>query len=146
MPRRLARTAALFAAAVLIGSGTACETFEMGAFDQPELYLDATYTPSNLPRGDYRLTNGQGETLMEVNNLAPEQEHTATFDLDKLDGTINIVATKDGQEIYSQTATHKPDTRVRLLWDIDLRRFLVIEDPESPRSPGSKTQGGGGDH
>jgi hypothetical protein len=147
MSRRLARAAALLAAAALMGSSTACETLDIGPFGLPEsqsLYLDATYTPSNLPRGDYRLTNGQGDSLMEVNSLAPEQEHTATFDLEKLDGTINIVATKDGEEIYSQTVTHKPGTRVRLIWDIDLRRFLVIEDPEPPRTRARTQDGGGG--
>jgi hypothetical protein len=143
MTSRPGKVAALLAATTLAGALTACEAFEMPMIDPPELYLEAPRTPSNLPRGDYKLTNGQGETLMEVNSLVPEQEHNATFPLDRLDGTINIVATKDGKEIYTQTVTHTSGTRVKLEWDIDSRRFLLIED-FAPKSPGSQAGGDGG--
>ncbi len=131
----------IFAALSLSATAMSCEP---PLLDPPQLLLDATYTPSNLPRGDYRLTNGQGETLMEVNSLAPEQEHNASFPLDKLDGTINIVAMKDGKEIYTQTVTHEPGKRIKLFWDIELARFLVIEDPEPPRTRSTTRDGGGG--
>jgi hypothetical protein len=134
--------AGMLAASLLFGLGAACTPVQLDV-TPPSLMLDETYIPSTLPRGDYRLTNGEGEVLMEVNRLRPEQEHTATFPLDKLDGTINIVAFKDGKEIYSQTVTHTPGKRIQLHWDIPAERFLVIEDPEPPRSRSSARDGGG---
>ena len=133
----------MLTAALLFGLGSACAPVEID-ITPPSLLIDETYIPSTLPRGDYRLTNGQGETLMEVNSLRPEQEHTATFPLDKLDGTINIVALNDGKEIYRQTVTHTPGKRIQLHWDIVAERFLVIEDPEPPRTRSTTRDGGGG--
>jgi hypothetical protein len=128
---------------LLAGLGSSCRRPVEWEIEGPSMrLLNETDIPSSLPQGDYRLTNGQGETLMEVNNLSPEQEHTASFPLDKLDGTIHIVATKSGATIYTQTLHHTPGRRVRLEWNSEDYRFDLTEDA-APHSPGARGGGGG---
>jgi len=135
---------AFLAVALLTGLGAACTKPVKLDIEGPSLrLLNETDIPSSVPRGDYRLTNGKGEMLMEVNNLSPEQEHTTSFPLDRLDGTIHIVATKGGEIIYTQTLHHTPGRRVRLNWDSEGYRFDLTEET-APRSPGAKGEGGGG--
>lgn len=137
------RVATMLSAVLLAGWTAGC--IDMPPLDPPSLQLQSDLvprTPSNLPRGDYTLTNGAGETLLEAKDVAPEQQHEARFDQDKLDGTINITVTKDGQTIYTQKLEHTPGEPVRLKWDIEFARFLLAE-PEAPRS-GSRTGGDGG--
>lgn len=118
---------------------------DLTMIDPPSLQLESEMvprTPSNLPRGDYTVTNGAGETLLEAKDVAPEQTHEARFDEGKLDGTITITVTKDGETIYTQTLEHPPGEPVRLKWDIEFARFL-LEERAVPRS-GSRAGGDGG--
>ena len=142
MTRRLAKISIFLTALGLTALTAACSAID--TIDPPRLYLDVPYMQSRLPRGDYVITNGKGEVLMEAKDLHPEQEHEARFDLDKLDGTLNIVATKDGKTIYTQTLRHTPGKRVKLEWNIEDDRFDLTEIA-APRSPGPKADGGGRD-
>jgi len=137
-----------FAAAFVLPILLAACSFDMEPIDPPSLQLQPMEprTPSSLPRGDYVLTNGQGEVLMEAKAVAPEQNHEARFDTEKLDGTINVTVTRDGQTIYTQKLEHTPEVPVRLTWDNDVDRFVLAEEPAG--APGAKTErdGGGGGH
>ena len=133
----------LFAAAIALSVLlSACSDYI--EIDPPSLELQPMppTTPSSLPRGDYVLTNGQGETLLEAEDVAPEQEHEARFDTEKLDGTITVTVTRDGQTVYTQTLEHKPEAPVRLAWDNDIDGFVLTE--VVPKAPGAKTGGDGG--
>ena len=146
---QLFKMAAATLGALLVVSWTAAcgDLLEMGPLDPPSLQLQSELvqtTPSNLPRGDYTLSNGSGEPLLDVKDVAPEQEHEARFDLDKLDGTINLAVARDGQTVYTQKLEHTPGVPVRLIWDIELARFLVVEQQPASSAPHTGGDGGGG--
>ncbi|MGF1592042.1 MAG: hypothetical protein ACFCUW_02110 [Kiloniellaceae bacterium] len=129
---------------VLSGSVVACADLEMPMIDPPVLHLDPPMRQSNLPRGDYVLTNGQAEVLLEAEDLKPAQERTATFPLEKLDGIVNVVVRKDDEMIYTQTLRHTPGVPIKLRWDIDRAAFVLTENPVSRPAGSAAGDGGGG--
>ncbi|MEO3430122.1 hypothetical protein AAFN88_14775 [Pelagibius sp. CAU 1746] len=133
----------LLAVLMLTGVVTACSAID--TIDPPDLRLDAA-SYSNLPRGDYVVTNGKGEVLMEAPKLRPGDERTARFDLDKLDGVINIEVRNVDRVTYSQTLRHAPGKPIKVEWNETRETFLLTEipPPEPPRGSSTRDGGGGG--
>ena len=125
-----------FAAALTLAASIAACGF-VEDINPPSLQLEPLppRMESNLPRGDYPVTNGNGDVLLEAEDVAPEQEHEARFDHDKLDGTIKVTVTKDGETTYTQELEHTPGVPVRLVWNIDLGEFLLAEVENKPSGP-----------
>jgi len=140
MTRRFLAARGIFAALMLSGLITACNALD--TIDPPDLLLGANIY-SNLPRGDYVLTNGKGETLIEAPRLKPGQKRTARFDLDKLDGVVNIEVHNGDRVTYSQTLRHTPGMPINVEWN-ETRETFVLTEIEAPRSQGPKAEGGGG--
>lgn len=134
----------LAAAVMLSALVAACGYVE--SIDSPNLELEPLppTRPSNLPPGDLVVTNGQAEVLMEAPDLKPKQEHSADFDLEKLDGILNILIRRGDEFVYRQTLRHTPGVPVRLRWDIELARFVLTEEPVAQTAPGARTGEGGG--
>ncbi len=143
MINRLLPARGLLAALMLTGLVTACTAID--TIDPPDLRLDAVHY-SNLPRGDYVLTNGKGEVLMEAPKLRPGEERTARFDLDKLDGVVNIEVHNVDRVTYSQTLRHTPGMPIKVEWNETRETFVLTEitPPEPPRGSSAGDGGGGG--
>jgi len=143
MTKRTLAAKGLFAALMLSGLITACNAID--TIDPPDLRLGAI-DYSNLPRGDYIITNGKGEVLMEAPKLRPGEDRTARFDLDKLDGVINIEVHNVDRVTYSQTLRHTPGMPIKLEWNEARETFVLTEStpPEPPRGSSAGDGGGGG--
>ena len=127
--------------AALSFSATAM-TCDPPVIDPPDLQLDAVHY-SNLPRGDYVITNGKGEVLMEAPRLRPGDKKSARIDLDKLDGTIIIEVRNVDRVTYTQTLMHTPGVPVSLEWKEGPATFELTEVPPQ-KAPGRATEDGGG--